>query len=139
MNAEKKIIVAFRGSYSITNAVVDLSTGRQEYVPYPPSNRSDLEGVYNVRDKDGVRPGQVGYDPRTLYIPAAAWKSFTPFEKQVSDLFMSCFTLLGVLTRIWDSFGRSSRIIMIRFCSSRRASFWSFMKRMRGLDIRSLI
>ncbi|KAJ6259971.1 Lipase [Drechslerella dactyloides] len=38
--AEKRIIVAFRGTYSITNALVDLSTGRQEYVPYPPSNRT---------------------------------------------------------------------------------------------------
>ncbi|KAI5866617.1 alpha/beta-hydrolase [Durotheca rogersii] len=30
------IIVAFRGTYSITNTVVDLSTIPQEYVPYPP-------------------------------------------------------------------------------------------------------
>ncbi|KAH6648469.1 Alpha/Beta hydrolase protein [Truncatella angustata] len=29
------IIVAFRGTYSITNTVVDLSTIPQEYVPYP--------------------------------------------------------------------------------------------------------
>lgn len=29
------IIVAFRGTYSITNTVVDLSTVPQEYVPYP--------------------------------------------------------------------------------------------------------
>ncbi|KAF3912088.1 Lipase [Orbilia brochopaga] len=46
--AERRIIVAFRGTYSITNALVDLSTGRQEYVPYPPSNRSfsaEVEGM----------------------------------------------------------------------------------------------
>ncbi|KAI0430656.1 Alpha/Beta hydrolase protein [Xylaria sp. FL1042] len=30
------IIVAFRGTYSITNAVIDLSTVPQQYVPYPP-------------------------------------------------------------------------------------------------------
>ncbi|KAH8675990.1 lipase [Xylariales sp. PMI_506] len=29
------IIVAFRGTYSITNTIVDLSTVPQEYVPYP--------------------------------------------------------------------------------------------------------
>ncbi|KAK8125481.1 triacylglycerol lipase [Apiospora kogelbergensis] len=29
------IIIAFRGTYSITNTVVDLSTVPQEYVPYP--------------------------------------------------------------------------------------------------------
>ncbi|OSX60854.1 hypothetical protein POSPLADRAFT_1146631 [Postia placenta MAD-698-R-SB12] len=38
--------------------------------------------LQDVRDKDGVRPGQPGYDPRTLYIPPQAWKEFTPFEKQ---------------------------------------------------------
>ncbi|CAJ2501688.1 Uu.00g045410.m01.CDS01 [Anthostomella pinea] len=32
---EGAIIVAFRGTYSITNTVVDLSTVPQEYVPYP--------------------------------------------------------------------------------------------------------
>lgn len=31
----KAIIVAFRGTYSITNTIVDLSTVPQEYVPYP--------------------------------------------------------------------------------------------------------
>ena len=34
--------------------------------------------------KDKNRPGDPGYDPRTLYIPNSAWKLFTPFEKQVS-------------------------------------------------------
>ncbi|KAH0566113.1 hypothetical protein GP486_000474 [Trichoglossum hirsutum] len=33
-----RIIVAFRGTYSIANAIVDLSTIPQEYVPYPPDN-----------------------------------------------------------------------------------------------------
>jgi hypothetical protein len=33
--SEKAIIVAFRGTYSITNTVIDLSTVPQEYVPYP--------------------------------------------------------------------------------------------------------
>ncbi|KAK6538287.1 hypothetical protein TWF694_011166 [Orbilia ellipsospora] len=35
--ADKRIVIAFRGTYSVTNALVDLSTGKQEYVPYPPS------------------------------------------------------------------------------------------------------
>jgi pimeloyl-ACP methyl ester carboxylesterase len=30
-----RILVAFRGTYSITNTIVDLSTVPQEYVPYP--------------------------------------------------------------------------------------------------------
>jgi pimeloyl-ACP methyl ester carboxylesterase len=35
-----RIIVAFRGTYSIANAIVDLSTIPQEYVPYPPGDNS---------------------------------------------------------------------------------------------------
>lgn len=35
------IIVAFRGTYSITNTVVDLSTVPQEYVPYPDPGEGD--------------------------------------------------------------------------------------------------
>lgn len=37
--------------------------------------------------KDERRPNDPGYDPRTLYIPPGAWKSFTPFEKQASSIF----------------------------------------------------
>jgi hypothetical protein len=37
----------------------------------------------DVKDKDGVRPGQPGYDPRTIFIPKSSWNEFTPFEKQV--------------------------------------------------------
>lgn len=38
-----RIVVAFRGTYSIANTIVDLSTIPQEYVPYPgsPDNSSD--------------------------------------------------------------------------------------------------
>lgn len=37
------IIVAFRGTYSITNTIVDLSTIPQEYVPYPAPDDGDGE------------------------------------------------------------------------------------------------
>ncbi|KAF2669673.1 alpha/beta-hydrolase [Microthyrium microscopicum] len=33
--AAKRVIVAFRGTYSITNTIADLATIPQEYVPYP--------------------------------------------------------------------------------------------------------
>ncbi|KAH9848373.1 DNA mismatch repair protein Msh6 [Lenzites betulinus] len=42
--------------------------------------------LVNVRDKDGLSPSEPGYDPRTLYIPAKAWKEFTPFEKQFWEI-----------------------------------------------------
>ncbi|KAG9801131.1 extracellular lipase, partial [Aureobasidium melanogenum] len=37
-----RIIVAFRGTYSIANTVVDLSTVPQEYIPYPGEPDSDV-------------------------------------------------------------------------------------------------
>jgi len=39
----------------------------------------------DIKDKDGVRPGEPGYDPRTIYIPKSSWAEFTPFEKQVGQ------------------------------------------------------
>lgn len=39
--SEPAIIVAFRGTYSITNTIVDLSTVPQEYVPYPVPDDDD--------------------------------------------------------------------------------------------------
>jgi DNA mismatch repair protein MSH6 len=40
--------------------------------------------------KDGRRPGDPKYDPRTLHIPPKAWKDFTPFEKQVNSIILGC-------------------------------------------------
>ncbi|KAF8504398.1 DNA mismatch repair protein Msh6 [Russula emetica] len=42
--------------------------------------------LLDVRDKDGVRPGEPGYDPRTLYVPKKAWNDFSPFEKQFWEI-----------------------------------------------------
>lgn len=36
-----RIIIAFRGTYSITNAIIDLSTIPQEYLPYPGDHNDD--------------------------------------------------------------------------------------------------
>ncbi|KAI0164882.1 Alpha/Beta hydrolase protein [Xylariaceae sp. FL1272] len=40
----RAIIMAFRGTYSITNTVIDLSTIPQEYVPYPAPDGDDGQG-----------------------------------------------------------------------------------------------
>ncbi|KAL8831984.1 MAG: hypothetical protein Q9191_000546 [Dirinaria sp. TL-2023a] len=52
-----RIIAAFRGTYSIANTIVDLSTIPQEYVPYPggdgeDTKDSDLPGIL-------LKPGRV--------------------------------------------------------------------------------
>ncbi|EQL02008.1 hypothetical protein G6O67_002408 [Ophiocordyceps sinensis] len=38
------IVVAFRGTYSITNTIVDLSTIPQQYIPYPSLDDGDGDG-----------------------------------------------------------------------------------------------
>ncbi|KAI0630999.1 DNA mismatch repair protein Msh6 [Trametes polyzona] len=50
------------------------------------STEDPFSFLVDVRDKDGLRPDQPGYDPRTLFIPAKAWKEFTPFEKQFWEI-----------------------------------------------------
>ncbi|KDQ58666.1 hypothetical protein JAAARDRAFT_193200 [Jaapia argillacea MUCL 33604] len=40
----------------------------------------------DLRDKDGNRPSDAKYDPRTLYVPKSAWADFTPFEKQFWEI-----------------------------------------------------
>lgn len=40
-HGKKRVIVAFRGTYSIANTVVDLSTVPQAYVPYPGEGSED--------------------------------------------------------------------------------------------------
>lgn len=41
-HGRQRILLAFRGTYSIANTIVDLSTVPQEYVPYPGSGDDDV-------------------------------------------------------------------------------------------------
>lgn len=49
-HGKQRIIVAFRGTYSIANTVVDLSTVSQEYVPFPGADEDEVS-LYN-KQKD---------------------------------------------------------------------------------------
>ncbi|KAJ2889699.1 DNA mismatch repair protein msh6, partial [Coemansia aciculifera] len=40
----------------------------------------------DVRDAQGVRPGEPGYDKRSLLIPRSAWNEFSPFERQYWEI-----------------------------------------------------
>ena len=50
------------------------------------ANESAFSFLVNPKDADGKRPGEEGYDPRTLYIPKSAWAQFTPFEQQFWEI-----------------------------------------------------
>lgn len=51
------VVVAFRGTYSLTNTVVDLSTVPQEYVPYPedPEEEDDDDDNWTARSSSSRR------------------------------------------------------------------------------------
>eukprot|EP00960_Hanusia_phi_P046930 758113-Hanusia_phi.AAC.7 len=49
-------------------------------------NQERYKWLEDVKDASGKRPGEEGYDPRTLYIPKSAYSSFTQFEKQFWDI-----------------------------------------------------
>ncbi|KAG6009191.1 hypothetical protein E4U21_003044 [Claviceps maximensis] len=40
----------------------------------------------NIRDKEKRLPSDPEYDPRTIFIPPAAWNKFSPFEKQYWEI-----------------------------------------------------
>ncbi|KAH8657537.1 Alpha/Beta hydrolase protein [Tricladium varicosporioides] len=48
-----RIIVAFRGTYSLANTIVDLSTVPQEYIPYPEDPQNE-----KPKDPEGERKGR---------------------------------------------------------------------------------
>ncbi|KXT18174.1 hypothetical protein AC579_7719 [Pseudocercospora musae] len=49
-HAKKRVIVAFRGTYSIANTVVDLSTLPQPYLPYPGEDGHHGSGTLGVSE-----------------------------------------------------------------------------------------
>ena len=51
-----RIIVAFRGTYSITNTIIDLSTIPQEYVPYPGDEDEDESEQDETLRKRAIDP-----------------------------------------------------------------------------------
>lgn len=54
--ANPRIVVAFRGTYSIANTIADLSTVRQEYVPYLGEGEGDDEAESPEDAKEHVTP-----------------------------------------------------------------------------------
>ena len=60
------------------NSFTAKPSGKQEEKRY-----SWLE---SIRDKEGNPPEHQDYNPKTLYIPPAQWKLFTPFERQFWEI-----------------------------------------------------
>ncbi|WPH01169.1 Lipase A [Acrodontium crateriforme] len=58
---KQRIIVAFRGTYSIANTIVDLSTVPQEYTPYPGSDGDDDKHSQPEAGSRGIVNGIAGH------------------------------------------------------------------------------
>jgi DNA mismatch repair protein MSH6 len=49
-------------------------------------NETRYKWLLEIKDKDQNPPSHPDYDPKTLYIPPAAYQAFTPFEKQFWEI-----------------------------------------------------
>ncbi|KAG5986359.1 hypothetical protein E4U43_005541, partial [Claviceps pusilla] len=64
--------------------VVKNSTHKEKAYTREPEDR--YPWLSNIRDKEKRLPSDPEYDPRTIFIPPAAWNKFSPFEKQYWEI-----------------------------------------------------
>ncbi|KAJ1721891.1 DNA mismatch repair protein msh6 [Coemansia erecta] len=72
-----------------TTAMSSLSVAsakQQRAASFAKKNEQRYAWLEDVRDAQGVRPGEPGYDPRTLLVPRSAWQQFSPFERQYWEI-----------------------------------------------------
>lgn len=63
-----------------------LELGSESADPDAQPHEERYEFLIDVKDKNGVRRGEEGYDCTTLHIPSKYYNKFTPFEKQFWDI-----------------------------------------------------
>ncbi|KAJ3017889.1 DNA mismatch repair protein msh6 [Thoreauomyces humboldtii] len=73
----------FRTSFA---ASMDSTEKQTRVQKFKEKNEGRYAWLLDVKDEEGRRPGEEGYDSRTLFIPGTAWRSFTPFEKQFWEI-----------------------------------------------------
>ncbi|KAJ1860041.1 DNA mismatch repair protein msh6 [Coemansia sp. RSA 2703] len=72
-----------------TTALSSLSVAsakHQRAAAFAKKNEQRYAWLEDVRDAQGIRPGEPGYDPRTLLVPRSAWQQFSPFERQYWEI-----------------------------------------------------
>lgn len=66
-----------------------MTTGdskKERAAKFAKKNGERYAWLEDIRDQQGVRPNEPGYDKRTLLIPQSAWNSFSPFERQYWEI-----------------------------------------------------
>lgn len=76
-------IVPFEASPTKKSSQVKISPKSKAHATEPEQRYSWLASIADI---DRNPPGHPDYDPRTLYIPPAAWAKFSPFEKQYWEI-----------------------------------------------------
>ncbi|KAJ2813639.1 DNA mismatch repair protein msh6 [Coemansia furcata] len=61
-------------------------TKRARAAKFAKKNDDRYAWLVDVRDAQGVRPGEAGYDKRSLFIPRSAWNEFSAFERQYWEI-----------------------------------------------------
>ena len=101
----KRIIVAFRGTYSIANTVVDLSTIPAEYLPYP--SEDDESSCITTNDASNANTQEYFPDPSNSDSPS------TTTTKSDEEPCTNCTVHAGFLTS-W----KNTRCIVIPLIES---------------------
>ncbi len=63
-----------------------MSEKLQRGQKFKEKNDERYSWLANPLDAQKRAPQDPDYDPRTLYVPASAWNTFTPFEKQFWEI-----------------------------------------------------
>ena len=78
--AKPRIILAFRGTYSVANTVIDLSTVPQEYIPYPGDEDEDEDEDSSELKKRDINPMKAECTNCTVHAGfMKAWRETRPY------------------------------------------------------------
>ncbi|EGV61451.1 DNA mismatch repair protein Msh6 [Yamadazyma tenuis ATCC 10573] len=76
-----------------TTVTTKSSLSSKKASSFAKENEERYQWLVNIRDAEKRSSEDPNYDPRSLYIPQAAWSKFTPFEKQYWE----------IKSKMWDT------------------------------------
>lgn len=101
-----RLLIAFRGTYSIANTIVDLSTVPQEYVPYPDNPENETDPSHPALPDDHHRHRFLDLIPRPSWLRSKL--SLTVLEEVPKLTCNNC----TVHTGFWTSWQNTRPFIM---------------------------
>ncbi|KAJ1950254.1 DNA mismatch repair protein msh6, partial [Linderina macrospora] len=86
-----------------TVAVTTNDARRERVEKFAKKNEERYAWLEDVKDAQGLRPTDPGYDKRTLFIPGSAWKKFSPFEKQYWEIKCKHWDTVGKFYELYEN------------------------------------